>query len=111
MQMLQFSRDGGPHTAPLIYETGPMPLCGTLDCRQGRGEPCATGCELTAQADAARIGGGNQAPSEPAPLDESVGGFWHRVRDDDIAAARGIFGWAIAAVLVYLALALGARLF
>ena len=111
MQMLQFSRDGGPHTAPLIYETGPMPLCGTDKCNQGRGEPCATGCTVTlstagsgggdglaAQADAARIGGGNQAPSAPAPLDESVGGFWHRVTEQERGEAWGNV-WGVAVVI------------
>lgn len=99
MMALQFGRDGGPHTTPFfVYESAPMPLCGSLDCRQGRGEPCATGCDLTAQADAARIGGGNQAPSEPAPLDDSIGGFWGRVTEQERGEAWGNV-WGVAIVL------------
>jgi hypothetical protein len=125
MMALQFGRDGGPHTKPFfVYESAPMPLCGTLKCAQGRGEPCWTGCTVTlstagsgggnglaAQADAARIGGGNQAPSEPAPLDESVGGFWGRVTDQERGEAWGnVVGWGIVAALVCVALAFGLTL-
>jgi hypothetical protein len=106
MHMLQFSRDGGPHTTPFfVYYSEPMPLdraCGTLECRQGRGAPCATGCQderLSAQAEGARMGMGDMAPSAPADLD-AIDGFWRRAREDDLAAARGILGWSLALLSV-----------
>ena len=80
--MLQFSRDGGPHTTPFfIYESAPMPLCGSLECNQGRGEPCRNGCEderIAAQAGGARMGMAVQESSDFADLANTASEKMHR---------------------------------
>lgn len=75
------------NTSPFfVHQSRPMPLpaCGTDACRQGRGAPCGTGCDevISAQAEGARMGMGNQAPSAPMPLrmtDQEVGETWGNV--------------------------------
>lgn len=68
-------------------------------CRQGR-QPCTEGCdEITAaQAAGARMGGGDQAPSEPMPLAvhrRTPQHRWSRAADYVVAAlfAGCLIGW------------------
>jgi hypothetical protein len=47
-------RDFGDTSPDFVYVTAPTPLCGTAKCRQGRGDPCESGCT-------------SQAAKSPAP--------------------------------------------
>ncbi len=68
--------DRAPRLMAQEVEDMSQPMCGSLECRQGRGAVCATGCAeiLAAQAEGARMCGAwpyTDTPTSPGPLTEA----------------------------------------
>ena len=99
LNMLQIKRAFSNTTPFFIYESAPLPLDEPWHLPHTGNAPNDADV-LAAQAEGARMAMGDQAPSAPADLDEPIDGFWRRVREDDLAAARGILGWSLALLSV-----------